>query len=115
MQRREPGLYRSKRLLLFKQEEMFAALVACVYCSRRCVMSRQAIRLLFAKNSWVYGFYGENGLMTKIKEDSRVFNKSRTIIQPIEVTDAKENKKERGLLLRDDAKNKKSPVKKVKE
>ena len=53
--------------------------------------------------------------MTKIKEDSRVFNKSRTIIQPIEVTDAKENKKESGLLLRDDAKNKKSPVKKVKE
>jgi hypothetical protein len=53
--------------------------------------------------------------MTKIKEDSRVFNKARTIIQPIEVTDAKENKKERGLLLRDDAKNKKSPVKKVKE
>jgi hypothetical protein len=82
----------------------------------RDVGSRSIRLLAFGKEtSWVYGFYGENGLMTKIKEDSRVFNKARAVIQPIEVTDAKENQKERGLLLRDDAKNKKSPVKKVKE
>jgi hypothetical protein len=112
MQRREPGLYRSKRLLLFKQEEMFAALVACVYCSRRCVMLKcdQGQEAFVSAAQKFLGLWvlWENGLMTKIKEDSRVFNKARAVIQPIEVTDAKENQEERGLLLRDDAKNKKA-------